>query len=229
MQAEKKTMTGLQKTARIIIKVVLFLLLFVVVLFLLLLTPPVQRFATTKVENFLEKKLKTKVEIGNISIGLPRKVVLSDIYLEDQTKDTLISGGTIKADITLFKLLSSEVEINSLQLNDITAKVKRTLPDTAFNFQFIIDAFVTAEPQKTDTAQTGLKLEISNLAVDNLRVSYKDILTGNDMFLHVGDMKVKIDTKKNGVKRSDSPYTIFGFQVQLAIEFVRVKVYGLLY
>ncbi len=92
-----------------------------------MLTPPVQRFATTKVENFLEKKLKTKVEIGSISIGLPRKVVLNDIFLEDQTKDTLISGGTIKADIAIFKLLSNEVEINSLELKDITAKVKRIL------------------------------------------------------------------------------------------------------
>jgi len=148
MQTEKKRTTGLQKTARIVIKVILFLLLFMVILFLLVLTPPVQRFATTKVENFLEKKLKTRVEIGSISIGLPRKVVLNDIYLEDQTKDTLISGGTIKADIALFKLLSSEVEINSLELKDITAKVKRTLPDTAFNFQYIIDAFLTEDTKK---------------------------------------------------------------------------------
>ncbi|MFN2440462.1 MAG: AsmA family protein, partial [Chitinophagaceae bacterium] len=175
-------------------KIVLFLLLFLVILFLLVLTPPVQRFATTKVENYLEKKLKTKVEIGSISIGLPRKVVLNDIFLEDQTKDTLIAGGTIKADITLFKLLSNEVEIHSLQLKDITAKVKRTLPDTAFNFQFIVDAFVT-EQVKTDTAQTAnLKLEINNLAVDNLNVVYKDVLTGDDMFLHVGGLKARIDT-----------------------------------
>ncbi|MDQ3682685.1 MAG: hypothetical protein M3352_06390, partial [Bacteroidota bacterium] len=195
MQTDKKSITGLQKTARIIIKIVLFLLLFIVILFLLVLTPPVQRFATTKVENFLEKKLKTKVEIGSISIGLPRKVVLNDIFLEDQTKDTLISGGTIKADITLFKLLSNEVEINSLQLKDITAKVKRTLPDTAFNFQFIIDAFLTEETKKTDTAQTaGLKLEVNNLALDNFRASYKDILTGNDMDLHIGGLKARIDT-----------------------------------
>ena len=47
-----------QKIARILLKVVLFIVLFVVLLFLLLLTPPVQRFATTRVENFLENKLK---------------------------------------------------------------------------------------------------------------------------------------------------------------------------
>src|SRR5687767_5449968 len=107
-----------QKIARILLKVILFILLFVILLFLLLLTPPVQRFATTQVENYLQKKLKTEVEIGRISIGLPRNVTLKDIYMEDQTKDTLISGGTIKADIALLKLLSGEVIVKDIQLTD---------------------------------------------------------------------------------------------------------------
>ena len=141
MQTNKVHVNHAKRIAHIVLKVVLFLLLFVIVLFLLLLTPPVQKFATARAENFLEKKLKTKVEIGGISIGLPRKVILSNIYLEDQTKDTLISGAIIKANIELFKLISGEVQVNDLQLKDITAKVKRVLPDTAFNFQFIVDAF----------------------------------------------------------------------------------------
>src|SRR5688572_23032542 len=155
MQTEKKSITGLQRTARILLKIVLFLFLFIVFVFLLVLTPPVQRFASNKIENYLEKKLQTKVEIGRISVGLPRKILLENIYIEDKTKDTLLSGGTIKADVTLLKLLSNEVEINNLEIRDVTAKVKRVLPDTSFNFQFIIDAFVTQKKADTDTAQTA--------------------------------------------------------------------------
>ena len=121
METEKKEINYPQKIARIILKVILFIFIFVVVLFLLLLTPPVQRFATTRVAHFIENKLNTKVEIGSISIGLPRKVVLKNIYIEDQTKDTLLYGGSIKANIDLFKLLSSDVEVKDLQLTDITA------------------------------------------------------------------------------------------------------------
>ncbi|MCW3073036.1 MAG: hypothetical protein JWP69_105 [Flaviaesturariibacter sp.] len=187
--------TPVQRIARIILKTILFILLFVVVLFLLLLTPPVQRFATSRVENYLEKKLKTKVEIGSISIGLPRKVVLNDIYVEDQTKDTLISGGTIKADIELLKLFSNEVQINNLQLDNITAKVKRVLPDTAFNFQFIVDAFATQKTAKADTAQTAvMKLAVSNLGINNLNVVYRDVITGNDMTARIRSATAKIDS-----------------------------------
>ncbi len=106
----------IRKTARVLIKIILFILLFVVVVFLLVLTPPVQRFATAKVEAYLQKKLKTKVEIGSISFGLTGKINLNNIYVEDQTKDTLISGGNIKANITLSKLFSNEVEVKDIRL-----------------------------------------------------------------------------------------------------------------
>ncbi|HUQ96802.1 MAG TPA: hypothetical protein VM010_03985, partial [Chitinophagaceae bacterium] len=154
----------LKKAGGIVLKIVLFLIGFIILLFLLLLTPPVQRFAVNQAENFLEKKLGTKVEIGGVSIGLPRKVVLNNIYIEDKTHDTLLYGGSIKADIALLKLISGEVNVKEVRLTDITAKIKRVLPDTAFNFQFIIDAFAPAHPNKpVDTTASTLKMEVDHV------------------------------------------------------------------
>src|SRR6476620_6494656 len=104
MEKEKKARTVPQKIARILLKVVLFLFLFIVLVFILVLTPPVQRFLTGKVQNYLQHKLNTRVEIGSISFGLSGKVGLQDIYIEDQTKDTLVAGGTIKTHLSLLKL-----------------------------------------------------------------------------------------------------------------------------
>lgn len=184
-----------RKIARIFLKVILFLILFIVVLFLLILTPPVQRFATTKVENFLQKKLKTEVEIGSISFGLTGDVSLNNIYIEDQTKDTLVSGGSLKANVNLGKLFSNEVEIKDVALENITAKIKRVLPDTAFNFQFVVDAFVTENTKNPDTAQTApLKLNIYNVDLTNIRLVYNDVVTGNDMVARIGALTANIDT-----------------------------------
>ena len=186
--------TGLARAARIILTVIVSLILFVILIFLLLLTPPVQRFATTRVENFLEKKLKTKVEIGNISIGLPKKVLLQNVYIEDRTKDTLLSGGTLKANIDLFKLLSNEVQVNDLELRDMTAKIKRLLPDTTFNFQFIVDAFMAPQTTANTTQTAPMKLAVNNLNLNNIRIVYNDIVTGNDMTAHLGSLVAKIDS-----------------------------------
>ena len=199
MQTEEKTIDTkpnyVRKTARILIKAILFLLLFVVAIFLLVLTPPVQRFATNKAESFLQKKLKTKVEIGSFSFSLTGRINLNDIYVEDQAKDTLISGGNITANITLSKLFSNEVEVKDIALDKIVAKIKRVLPDTVFNFQFIVDAFVTEKSQDADTAQTApLKLDVDNLSVTNSYFVYKDVVTGNAMQLKVGELAARLDT-----------------------------------
>lgn len=199
MQTEEKTSENkpdyIRKTARILIKVVLFLLLFIVIIFLLVLTPPVQRLATSKAESFLQKKLKTKVEIGSVSFGLTGRVNLKDIYVEDQNKDTLIAGGNITANITLLKLFSNEVEVKDIALDRITAKIKRVLPDTVFNFQFIVDAFATEKTKDADTAQTApLKLDVYNLEVTNSYFGYNDVITGNKMQLKVGELSARLDT-----------------------------------
>jgi translocation and assembly module TamB len=189
----KRTTT--QRIARVAIKVILALFLFIILVFLFLLTPPGQRFATTRVEHYLQKKLNTRVEIGSLTIGFPRKVVLHNVYFEDQTKDTLLSGGTIKADLDLIKLFSNEVNVQNLEMNDMTAKVKRILPDTIFNFQFVIDAFLTDKVKKADTATTAvMKLDVRNLLLNNINVVYKDVVTGNDMTAHINNLKARIDT-----------------------------------
>ena len=106
MEKEKKPVNYPRKIARILTKSVLFLFLFIILLFLLVLTPPVQRFMTGKVENYLQKKLKTRVKIGSISFGLSGKVNLENVYMEDQARDTLISGGSLKAHLNFFRLFS---------------------------------------------------------------------------------------------------------------------------
>lgn len=199
MQTEEKTPGKkpdyVRKTARILIKVILFVLLFAVVLFLLVLTPPAQRFATSKVEKYLQQKLKTRVDIGSITFGLTGRINLKDVYIEDQTKDTLIAGGNIYANLTISKLFANEVEIKEIALDNIRAKIKRILPDTVFNFKFVADAFITEKSKDSDTAETApLKLDVYKLNVTNSYFAYTDVITGNDMALKVGNLSARIDT-----------------------------------
>src|SRR6476469_3273427 len=195
MEQQKTHHTLLQKTARVLLKIILFLFLFIILVFLLLLTPPVQKFAASKAANYLEKKLGTKVEIGGVSIGLPRRVALNNIYIEDKTHDTLVYGGSIKIDIALLKLLSGDVIVKEVRLDDITAKIKRVLPDTTFNFQFIVDAFAPTPYNKPkDTSASNLKLEVDDVYLNNCRAVYKDVITGNDMTVQVGRLAAGIDS-----------------------------------
>ncbi|MBK0378147.1 translocation/assembly module TamB domain-containing protein [Mucilaginibacter segetis] len=178
------------KTILWIIASVIFLVLLVVILIQI---PAIQNFAKNKAVSFLENKIHTKVEIGHISLGLPKLLVLEDVYFEDQKKDTLIAGDKLKVDISLFKLINNKVEINEINLQGVTVKVNRGA-DSVFNFDYIIKAFAgeqKKEPQPEDTTST-MKFSVEKIILDSINVAYKDVTTGNDVKFLLGHFDTRI-------------------------------------
>ena len=180
------------KTILWIIASVIFLVLLVVVL---IQVPAVQNFAKDKAVKFLEGKIHTKVEIGHITIGFPKMLVLKDVYFEDQKRDTLIAGDELKVDISMMKLLKSQVEVNEINLQGITAKISRG-PDSLFNFDYIIKAFAgenKKEPKPQDTTST-LKISLDKIILDRINIAYKDVTTGNNIKFLLGHFDTRIKT-----------------------------------
>lgn len=195
---EQKLAPKRKSVARKILSVVLKIFLGIILLFaliaVLIITPPVQNFIKGKATAWLSRKLDTKVSIGKIYIGFPKKVVLENIYVEDKTKDTLLAGGSVKVDIAMMKLLKSEVEVSQVELSEITAKVKRLLPDTVYNFQFIIDAFATGDTTTANPADTSsMKISVKGVELDKIRLVYDDDVTGNDVSLWLEHFDTEID------------------------------------
>ena len=196
MTISEKVKKTVRRIFRITITTFLVILGILLLIIVLIQTGPVQNYGRHKMEAFLENKLHTKVRIGNLYIGFPSRIILKNIYLEDRRKDTLISGGRIEADISMFRLFSKEVRVNNLELHDAVLKVKRQMPDTVFNFQFIADAFSSGPknvPKKTDTSG-GFQFIIGTIHLHNIRASYTDDASGNDIDVHLGDFKTKIKT-----------------------------------
>jgi hypothetical protein len=178
------------KTILWIIASVIFLILLVVIL---IQVPAVQNFAKDKAVTFLQNKIHTKVEIGHISLGLPKLLVLENVYFEDQKKDTLIAGEKLKVDITLLKLLKHKVEVNEINLEGITANISRG-PDSLFNFDYILKAFAGEQKKEVkpeDTTST-MKFSVDKIILDRINVKYKDVTTGNDVKFLLGHFDTRI-------------------------------------
>lgn len=189
----------MKKILRTTFKILMWLLgtvVFLVVLVLILIqVPAVQQFAKNKVVAFLEKKLKTKVAIGRLDINFPKRIVLEKVYFEDQRKDTLLAGDTIRVDVSMLRLLRNELELSYLELNGITANIYRLKPDTVFNFDYIIKAF--AGEQKKEPADTGsgtMKFKLGDIVLKRIRGTFHDDVTGNDARFTLGNFHTKITT-----------------------------------
>jgi uncharacterized protein involved in outer membrane biogenesis len=154
-----------------------------------------------KVSNYLENKLGTQVDIGHIYINFPKKLELNNVFFADQSKDTLLAGESLMVDINMFKLLKNTVEINELELKGITAKINRKLPDSSFNFDYIVAAFAT-EKESTPTADStsALTFDIDKVLFENIKFKYKDDVIGTsaDIFLNKFNTRVtKFDLTNN--------------------------------
>lgn len=208
MQQEKSTppkKSVLAKIGRGIGIFILSIIALIVLVLILIQTAPVQNFARKKIVAFLENKLKTRVEIKRLDIDFPKMLVLEGVYIEDRTKDTLIAGNQLKVDIDMFKLIHSEIQINEINLNQITAKIKRQLPDTVFNYQFIVDAFSSPKDTAVKKDTAAMKMAIEKIIVDKTRLVYFDVVTGNDVDVYLNHFDTRINTFDPANLRYDVP------------------------
>ncbi|HEY1006233.1 MAG TPA: translocation/assembly module TamB, partial [Sphingobacteriaceae bacterium] len=188
----------MNKFARITIKTVLWILagiiMLIVLAFVLIEVPAVQNVVRKKAVSFLEKKIGTPVEIDRLSLDLPKQVVLEGVYFEDRRGDTLLAGDTLKVDISMLKLLRNQVELNMVDLRGITANVRRTMPDSAFNFDYIINAFVSQsqEPAPPPDSTAAMKFSVSRVNLDRIRVRYSDAVAASDMDVYLGHFDTDI-------------------------------------
>jgi hypothetical protein len=174
----KKFTTYLRKSAKILLWIVGVIIGLFLLIVLLLQLPPVQNFAKNRAVSYIEGKIKTPVSIDKIEIGLPKKVIISGFYFESREKDTLLAGQKLSVDISLFKLLKNQVEINSVSLKGGVATITRT-KDSIFNFDYIIDAFASKDPKAKESEP--MKISVSRINLDDVRVKYNDAVTKNNV------------------------------------------------
>ncbi len=161
---------------------------------LLIQVPAIQNIIKNKAVTFLEGKFKTPVKIDRIEIGLPKKVVLKGFYFESQQKDTLLAGDKLSVDISLFKLLDNQIELNSIDLEGIVTNIKRG-QDSVFNFDYMINAFMSDQKKAITPEDTSaaMKFSINKINLDKIRVRFDDAITKNnlDVYLNHFDTNIK--------------------------------------
>ena len=167
------------------------IIILILILLIAIQIPAVQNMIKDKAVSYLEDKIHTKVVVDNLEISFPKKVLLEGVYFEDQQKDTLLYGKKLAVDISLFKLLSNEVEINSITLEEIVANVSRN-DKSEFNFDYIIKAFASDEVKKDSSAP--MQFSISKIKLDKIRVKYDDAVSKNNINLNLNHFDTKVET-----------------------------------
>ncbi len=150
------------------------MLVLVCLLYIYISTPAGKRMIKNKAQSYLQNKLKTKVVIGSLTYSLPSSIEIKNIYLEDEKKDTLFYGESVSVDIKMLQLIWGNTSIQKVALKNIFVNVNRPEKDSAFNYQFIIDAFTSKSNTPASKDTTPLKINLDRLLLDNIVLQFQD-------------------------------------------------------
>ncbi|HEX8059676.1 MAG TPA: translocation/assembly module TamB domain-containing protein [Cyclobacteriaceae bacterium] len=162
---------------------------------LLVRIPSIQNKIAQKTISFLQDKIKTPVNLKRVVIDFPKTIVIEELYLEDQQKDTLLYAGRIGVDASMWELLHNKILLNKIEVGNTTGNISRTLPDSTFNFDYIVKAFTSHDTTQTDTTSSGKPwtFAIEDIEFNDVRITYNDKTTPMRINAHVGSFNVDTD------------------------------------
>ncbi len=159
-----------------------FLVVLAVGMVFLLNTDSFQNKLLKHATRMLSEKLQTKVVIDRVSIGLfSQDVNLYGLEVEDLQHRKMFQLDRLSVNVKLMALLHDEVRITDAAIEGVRAQLYKPSPDSAANYQFVIDAFkkdsTVSEPQETPVEKESkkkLSLHLSQLALSRISVTFND-------------------------------------------------------
>jgi len=155
---------------RLIGGILIFFFIIYVLPATLLQVPYFQGKISHQVASYLNNKLHTEVHIRQIELGFFNKLILRDVYMEDQSGELLFQAKRVAAGFKLFPLFQKKWRFDSIQLFTFQFNLSKETDDSPLNIQYIIDAFA-----RKDTIETNpmIDLQIKKLNLWLGRFSYR--------------------------------------------------------
>lgn len=160
----------LKKIARISLYAVLIILSIPLVLFLVLKSPKVQTFVVQEITYVLSQKLNAEISIGSVDYAFFNKLKLTNVFVRDQKKDTLIYSDRIYASLRGFSLKSKAISLGTVELNNGKLFLKQD-STRRLNLQFIIDAFSSKDTTKKKKGD--YRFRVKNFKLEDFHFRYK--------------------------------------------------------
>jgi len=181
---------------RIFMWIIVAWLAFFFAVILILNIPAVQTYVTGIVGKSFSKKFGTDVGVGAVKIAFPKKVLLNEVFLAGKQADTLLYIEEISINADLFSLLRQKIKVKNLGIEGLVSHISRKAPSNEFNFQFIIDAFVSADtlPEPDKKPAKPWVFDVQDISLNNIDATYFDEVIGLDARLDLGELMLRVKT-----------------------------------
>ncbi len=136
----------------------------------LLQVPFFQEKVSEKASEILHEKLGTEIRIQRVDFELLNKLILKDVYLEDQSGDTLFQAKRVAVGFEFMPLLKEKLRFSSAQIFSFQLNLNKETDQSPLNLQFVLDAFASRDTTKK---ATDIDIRIKNLNLRRGSFSYR--------------------------------------------------------
>ncbi len=137
----------------------------------------------------MSEKLHTEVAVGHVRVGLLNSLLVQEVYIEDQSHDTLLYAGELQVRITDWFIFKETPVIHYIGLSNTRVNLSRKSDSATWNYDFIAEAF--AAPSKKDNSNSKpVTFDLEKVELQNVRIHMDDAWIGEDMHYDIGYMSV---------------------------------------
>ncbi len=165
-------------------------------LYLALQSSVVQTYLTRKITERLSAYFQADISVKGVNIAFFNKIILEEVLIKDQQKDSMLRIGELVAQIDSFSIRKQRISLHKLSLND--TKIEISLDSAKVpNYQFLLE-----KTQKTpgDTLSKW-NVKCSNFVFENASFLYKDDFAErpvdfqlHDIALHLSGLRMSSDS-----------------------------------
>jgi hypothetical protein len=164
-------------------------------LYLIFQVPFVQAWVIKESTKAISKATKTKITIGYFRMGFLNNLVLSEVYLEDDHRDTLLYCKQLSAKLELspFMLLRQGLVVTELSLQKGRFFITKGSTDSLTNLETIINRIIPPTPDDPNKKRNSFSLVLRKLNLDDMAFLKNDLDRGQRLKIVVGKGRLLID------------------------------------
>lgn len=126
-----------------------------------------------KAAAYLSEELNTTISLSGIYIKPFKSIVIEDLLVLDQQKDTILNTPKFLVNINQFSLKQRIIGINTVQINDGSFFLK-SFKDRSTNLDFIIDYFDSGPKTVKKKKSKPYEISFDRIILNNINFKYKN-------------------------------------------------------
>ncbi len=153
----------------IIITLLTLFWIFYAVPAILVSVPFIQKKLSATATSELSALLGVPVKIGKVDIEWFNRLVLENLYLEDQEGKVLFEANHVAAGFEVLPLVEGRFVFTTVRLFGFSVNLSKKTPSDKLNLQFVIDAFASKDTAKKDK---NIDLRFNSILIKRGNFSY---------------------------------------------------------